>query len=131
MLRQLRVRDFALVNELTIDFEPGLTVITGESGAGKSLLVQALGHVLGDRATATDVRPGADRSEVTAELDLAGNAEALALLGARELEGRDDPERCLLRRVMSADGRSRAFVNGTAGTRRALAATDGSALDTP
>src|SRR4030095_9776758 len=102
MLRQLRVRDFALVNELTIDFEPGLTVITGESGAGKSLLVRSLGHVLGDRATATDVRPGAERSDVTAALDLSGNEQALALLAERELEDRDDPERCLLRRVMSA-----------------------------
>jgi DNA repair protein RecN (Recombination protein N) len=129
MLRQLRVRDFALVNELVAEFEPGLTVITGESGAGKSLLVRSLGHVLGDRAAASDVRPGAERSDVTAELDLHGNEEALRLLASRELVDRDDPERCLLRRVMSADGRSRAYVNGTPVTRQDLMAIAAASID--
>ena len=129
MLRQLRVRDFALVNELVAEFEPGLTVITGESGAGKSLLVRSLGHVLGDRAAASDVRPGAERSDVTADLDLRGNEEALRLLESRELADRDDPERCLLRRVMSADGRSRAYVNGTPVTRQDLMAIATASID--
>jgi len=129
MLRQLRIRDFALVREIDVELDRGLTVLTGESGAGKSILVEALGHVLGDRAAATDVRPGASRSEVSAEFDVTDNEEVQRLLAERGLDDPDDACRCLLRRVMSAEGRSRAYVNGSAVTRHDLEAVSAALVD--
>ena len=111
MLKALTVRDFALVQELDINFRPGLTVITGESGAGKSILLGALGLVLGDRAAADAVRPGAQRAEVTAEFDLSDHPAAREYLAHHALEDPDQPARALVRRVVSSDGRSRAFIN--------------------
>jgi len=112
MLRQLTVRDFALVREIDLAFEPGLTVLTGESGAGKTILLEALGLVLGDRANTASIRPGATRSEVTAEFNVGDNASARRFLHEQGLEEGGEAT-CLLRRVIGADGRSRAFVNGT------------------
>ena len=112
MLKQLTVRNFALVRELDIDFRPGLTVITGESGAGKSILVGALSLVFGERASTDLIRPGSDGADVSAEFDLADNPEAAALLDSMELADPDQPGRVLLRRVVKPEGRSRAFVNG-------------------
>lgn len=113
MLKALTVTDFALVQALDIGFEPGLTVITGESGTGKSILLGALGLVLGERASAEAVRPGAARADITAEFDLTGEDAARAFLEAQALADEDQPGRCLVRRVVNADGRSRAFLNGT------------------
>ena len=113
MLKQLTVRNVSLVTFLDIRFEAGLTVITGESGAGKSILLGALGLVLGERASADIVRPGTDRADVTAEFDLSRSERCTNALKEQELIDMDAPERCLVRRVVSADGRSRAFVNGT------------------
>ncbi|NJN51993.1 MAG: DNA repair protein RecN, partial [Gammaproteobacteria bacterium] len=113
MLRHLTVRDFALVKEVHLDFEGGLTVLTGESGAGKTILLEALGLVMGDRANTTHVRPGAERIEVTAEFDLSGNAQAIEFLTSRGLQDGDVPTQCLLRRMVTREGRSRAFINGT------------------
>ena len=73
MLTRLTVHDFALVRVVDVPFDRGLTVLTGESGAGKSILLGALGLALGDRASASAVRPSADRSDVTAEFDIDGN----------------------------------------------------------
>lgn len=112
VLKSLTVRDFALVQSLDISFAEGLTVITGESGAGKSILLGALGLVLGERAAADSVRPGAARADVSAEFDLAGHPEPRRLLEDQALTDPDQPSRCLVRRVVGADGRSRAFVNG-------------------
>ena len=112
MLRQLTVRNFALVESLDIEFGPGLTVITGESGAGKSILLHALDLVLGARADRTTVRPGASSTEVTAEFHLDGRDEARRYIAERALEDDAEPHRCLVRRVAAA-GRSRAFINGT------------------
>jgi len=120
MLRLLTVKDFALVHELEIHFSEGLTVITGESGAGKSILLGALGLVLGERASVDSIRPGAARADVTAEFDLSGRDRALALLEAQSLDDTDVPSRCLVRRVVNRDGRSRAYVNGTPVTRALL-----------
>ncbi len=113
MLRHLTVRDFALVREIRLEFESGLTVLTGESGAGKTILLEALGLVMGDRASTAHIRPGAERSEVTAEFDLTDNVSAIEFLVERGLNDPDAPAHCLLRRSMTREGRSRAFINGT------------------
>ena len=113
MLKQLTISDFALVGALDMALTGGLTVITGESGAGKSILLNALSLVLGERASTDLIRPGARRAEVVAEFDVQGNAGALGCLRGNELGDPDQPERALLRRVVNSDGRSRAFVNGT------------------
>ena len=111
MLMNLQVRDFAIVDRIDIEFEPGMTVLTGETGAGKSILVDALGLVLGDRGSAQLVRDGAKRAEFAAEFDVSGLPVATAWLEEQAL---DLDGECLLRRVVNADGRSRAFVNGNA-----------------
>ena len=113
MLKQLTIANFALVGALDMDLAGGLTVVTGESGAGKSILLNALALVLGERASAQLIRPGAQRAEVIAEFAIQGNAGALDCLSGSELGDPDQPERCLLRRVVNRDGRSRAFINGT------------------
>ncbi len=109
MLMNLQVRDFAIVEKIDIEFDPGMTVLTGETGAGKSILVDALGLVLGERGNAQLVRDGAKRAEFAAEFDISMLATACAWLNehALDLDGE-----CLLRRVINADGRSRAFING-------------------
>lgn len=110
MLKQLTVRNFALVKALDIEFAPGLTVITGESGAGKSILLSALALVLGERAAAANIRPGAASCEVAADFELRPSGAAWRYLEARELMDAHEPNRCLVRRVVGG-GRSRAFVN--------------------
>ncbi|MFZ5844310.1 MAG: DNA repair protein RecN [Pseudomonadota bacterium] len=110
MLTTLALRDFAIVTRLQLEWAEGMTVLTGETGAGKSILIDALGIVLGDRADSTVVRHGAEQAEVLAGFALAGNRSALAWLGEQAME--HDGE-VLLRRVIGKDGRSRAFINGT------------------
>ena len=111
MLKQLTLKNFVLVESLDIDFQKGFTTITGESGAGKSILLSALGLLLGERANTEAIRPGTDKADVSAEFDLQSQPSLRAQLTEDELEG-DDPEQCLIRRVVSKQGRSRAFVNG-------------------
>ena len=111
MLMNLQVRDFAIVEKIDIEFEPGMTVLTGETGAGKSILVDALGLVLGERGGAQLVRDGAKRAEFSAEFDVSGLEPVAAWLDEQAL---DLDGECLLRRVINADGRSRAFINGNA-----------------
>ena len=111
MLVSLQVRDFAIVDRIDVEFEPGMTVLTGETGAGKSILVDALGLVLGERGGGKLVRAGAKRAEFSAEFDVSGLPQARAWLEEQALEEDDE---CLLRRVIGADGRSRAFINGNA-----------------
>ena len=113
MLKQLTVRNFALVKRLDIEFGPGLTVITGESGAGKSILLHALDLVLGGRADRTSVRPGASSTQVTAEFHLDGRGAALKYIAEHALEDDAEPRRCLVRRTATSAGRSRAFINGS------------------
>jgi len=113
MLKELIVRDFALVESLHVNLHAGLTVITGESGAGKSILLGALGLVLGDRASPEVIRPGAQRADVSAEFDVSSDPAARAFLAEHALDDIDQAGRCLVRRVVSQEGRSRAFINGT------------------
>jgi len=109
MLRHLAIRDFAVVRSTELEFGPGMTVISGETGAGKSLLVDALGFLAGLRADSGVVRHGSERAELSAEFALPDDAPALAWLRASEL---DEDGQCQLRRVIRADGGSRAWING-------------------
>lgn len=112
MLRALNIRNFALVQELDIELGPGLTVITGESGAGKSILLDALGLVLGARAKSSQIRPGAESCEVSAEFDVREHPASLNALRQLDLFAEPDNATCLVRRT-AGERRSRAFVNGT------------------
>lgn len=112
MLTELAIRDFAIVDHLELELAAGMTAITGETGAGKSILLGALGLCLGERADAGSVRHGAERTDLSARFDIAVLPEARAWLEARELPDDD----CLLRRVVSANGRSKAWINGQPAT---------------
>ncbi|MEW6445034.1 MAG: DNA repair protein RecN [Pseudomonadota bacterium] len=112
MLRHIHVRNFAIIDAVQLDLERGLTVMTGETGAGKSILVDALGLLLGERAGAEAVRPGADRAELEAVFDLSDSPEARRLLAEQALD--DEGGECVLRRVIAREGGSRALVNGRA-----------------
>lgn len=109
MLTHLQIRDFAIVESVEIELAPGFTVLTGETGAGKSILVDALLLAVGGRADSGAVRHGAERAEVTASFDLARNPGARAWLDEQSVEHEGE---AVLRRVVSADGRSRAYING-------------------
>ena len=111
MLMSLQIRDYAIVDEIDIEFAPGMTVLTGETGAGKSILVDALGLVLGERGSAQLVRDGGQRAEFSAAFDIARLPTARTWLQQNTLESDDE---CLLRRIINPDGRSRAFINGNA-----------------
>src|SRR5688572_91638 len=110
MLRLLSIRNFVLVDALDLELDPGFAVLTGETGAGKSILLDALGLLLGDRFEVRQIRPGADRAELAASFDVSGTPAVGAWLGEHALSG-DDGD-VLVRRVLDAQGRSRAFVNG-------------------
>lgn len=109
MLRHLSIKDFAVVRATELEFGAGMTVVSGETGAGKSLMVDALGFLSGLRADSGVVRHGASRAELSAEFALTADASARRWLRDNEL---DDDEQCQLRRVIRADGGSRAFING-------------------
>jgi len=117
MLTSLSIRDLAVVESLDLDFEPGFTVLTGETGAGKSILLTALGLALGDRADTGLIRAGANRAEVHLTFDLGDAPEACRWLETQDLA---DESMCLLRRVISPDGRSKAFINNRPVTLQAL-----------
>jgi DNA repair protein RecN (Recombination protein N) len=114
MLLNLSIRDFAIVDRLDLEFRPGFTALTGETGAGKSILIDALSLALGDRAGSEQVRSGAERADVSAEFSFEGLPGLGRWLAEQALEG--DTNRLLLRRVVDRGGRSRAFVNGHTAT---------------
>ena len=114
MLRSLNIRDFVIVDRMELEFSSGFTVLTGETGTGKSILIEALALVLGERADAIVVRGGAERADISAEFDTAGQQDASRWLAENDLSG--DEGSCLMRRVIESSGRSRGFVNGRPAT---------------
>lgn len=112
MLTHLSIQNFTLVDHLDLDFKAGMTVITGETGAGKSILLDALGQALGDRADGQRVRSGTKRADIHATFDISAIERAKRWLADQELEQEDHPEECLLRRVITSEGRSKAYING-------------------
>ena len=113
MLQRLTIRDFVLVDRLELEFAAGFGTLTGETGAGKSILVDALAFVLGERADAGTIRTGCERAEVSAEFALGDVPAVSAWLRDNDLDGADG---LLLRRVLDATGRSRAYLNGSPAT---------------
>jgi len=113
MLLHLAIQDYAVVDHLELDLAAGMTCITGETGAGKSIMLDALGLCIGDRADSRAIRPGEARTDITASFDIAKNTQAKVWLAERDLEATGE---CLLRRTINAEGRSRAYINGTPAT---------------
>lgn len=112
MLTHLNIQNFTLVEKLDLDMKPGMTVITGETGAGKSILLDAIGQTLGDRAEADRVRLGATRADITASFDTSRIPAAQEWLVANDLQQIDSPNECLLRRLINNEGKSKSFING-------------------
>jgi DNA repair protein RecN (Recombination protein N) len=112
MLQQLIVHHYALVDFLHLDFNHKMTAISGETGAGKSILLGALGLTLGDRAESGCVRQGAERADIHAVFDLTKLAHVKDYLSAKHLASAGDPDTCILRRIINQDGRSRGYING-------------------
>jgi DNA repair protein RecN (Recombination protein N) len=127
VLVALSIRDFAIVDRLDLEFAPGFTALTGETGAGKSILIDALTLALGERADASCVRAGCERAEVVAEFALDDLPQVRRWLEQAALEG--DNARLLLRRVVDRSGRSRAFINGTAATAQSLGEVSAALVD--
>ena len=114
MLKHLSIKDFVIVNQITLDFQSGFTVLTGETGAGKSILIDALSLAMGARGDANQVRHDCERAEISAAFDISALPKLDDWLKTHELQG--DPDACLLRRIIDTNGRSRGFVNGHAVT---------------
>lgn len=110
MLLRLAIRDLAIIDELELAFAAGMTVLTGETGAGKSILIDALGLVLGDRADAGVIRHGQNQAEITASFDISGRDPVLRWLDEQSIRHDDE---VVLRRILGSDGRSRAYINGS------------------
>ena len=113
MLTQLTINNFAIVRQLEIELAKGMSVITGETGAGKSIAIDALGLCLGQRIETSMVREGQERAEICASFFIEPTNPAYQWLQAQELQDPDNPSDCILRRVINADGRSKAFINST------------------
>ena len=108
MLLNLNISGLAVVESLDLDLQTGMSVLTGETGAGKSILLTALGLALGDRADASFIRPGSKRAEINLEFDLSDAISAQSWLLEKEL---NEDQHCLIRRVINVDGRSKAYIN--------------------
>ena len=111
MLTHIQIKNFAIIEALELDLQQGLTTLTGETGAGKSILLDAIGLVLGDKADSQTVRHGADKAEISLEVDIRELSQAFAWLQAQDLA--ESSETCLLRRTVNIQGKSRAWINGS------------------
>ena len=109
MIRSLHAKNFTIIDDIEINFNDGMTVLTGETGAGKSILIDALSLVIGERGNSTLIKDKEKRAEFTADFDISSNAAAKSWLKESSL---DDELECVLRRIISPDGRSKAFING-------------------
>ena len=127
MLKFLTIRDFVIVDTLELDFSSGFTALTGETGAGKSILIDALSLALGERADSAMVRAGCDKADISAEFDIAELPQLQAWLREQGLEGDDGI--CLLRRTLDAGGRSRGFINGGSATQQQMREAGAMLLD--
>ncbi|MDD2701718.1 MAG: DNA repair protein RecN [Sideroxydans sp.] len=127
MLKHLLIRDFVIVDTLELDFSSGFTALTGETGAGKSILIDALSLALGERADSAMVRAGCDKADISAEFDIAELPQLQAWLREQELEG--DEGVCMLRRTLDAGGRSRGFINGSSATQQQMREAGAMLLD--
>jgi DNA repair protein RecN (Recombination protein N) len=127
MLKYLSIRDFVIVASLELDFAAGFTALTGETGAGKSILIDALSLALGERGDAAMVRNGCERAEISAEFEITKLPQVKAWLEEQGLEG--DAGVCLMRRVLDANGRSRGFINGSTATQQQMRAVGEYLLD--
>jgi DNA repair protein RecN (Recombination protein N) len=127
MLKYLSIRDFVIVESLELDFASGFTALTGETGAGKSILIDALSLALGERGDVAMVRNGCERAEISAEFDISKLPQVESWLAEQGLEG--DAGVCLMRRVLDENGRSRGFVNGSSATQQQMRAVGEYLLD--
>ncbi|MDG2089923.1 MAG: DNA repair protein RecN [Gammaproteobacteria bacterium] len=110
MLSQLTISNYAIVEQLDLELKSGMTVITGETGAGKSIMLDALALTLGDRADKDVIQPGQDKTEICASFDIKSNTQAQHWLKEQDYIADDE---CILRRVVTAEGRSKAYINGS------------------
>ncbi len=117
MLLSINIINYTLVESLEIEFAHGTTAITGETGAGKSLVLDALGMALGDRADSDTIRHGKKRAEITATFDISSTPEAKSWLHSNDLDADDQ---CILRRLYTTEGRSRGYINGQSCTMQQL-----------
>ena len=120
MLQQLSIQNYATVDTLEIEFKTGMSVISGETGAGKSIMLGGLGLTLGDRADKGIVRTGAKKADICAAFDISNIPAAQKWLSKNDLEEESDSGSCLLRRVVNADGRSKGYINGSPVTMASL-----------
>lgn len=120
MLTYIHIRDFAIITDLELELQAGMTALTGETGAGKSILLDAIGLVLGDKADAGSVRHGAEKAEITLSVDLNNTPQTKQWLAEQDLLSYSDEDNCILRRVVTNTGKSRAWINGSSTTLTAL-----------
>lgn len=120
MLKHLSIKDFVIVDRIELDFMPGFTVLTGETGAGKSILIDAVTLALGERGDASQVRQGCERAEINVTFDIECLPELRQWLDENDLQG--DADSCLMRRIIETSGRSRSYINGHAVTLQQLRA---------
>ncbi|MCK5666264.1 MAG: AAA family ATPase, partial [Thiotrichaceae bacterium] len=115
MLSHIHLKNFAIIEKLDLELKSGMTALTGETGAGKSILIDAIGLVLGDRAESGVVRHGADKTEITLTVELDDTPSAQTWLAEQDLleDCNSSDNQCILRRVITANGKSRAWINGS------------------
>lgn len=118
MLKHLSIKDFVIVDRIELDFMPGFTVLTGETGAGKSILIDAVTLALGERGDASQIRHGCERAEINVTFDISRLPGLQQWLDDNDLQG--DPDSCLMRRIIETSGRSRSYINGHAVTLQQL-----------